>query len=810
MSSRSSRTAPPPYTEGTINSRNETSPLNQDFPRYERRRSPPTDSTSRIPWPTGILVAAVLCFVTVPVFSGFLINNFRVQTLNRRIHTLEFRLAQYPPAPTELDNLRRQYSDLKREWDLGLAAHKQLQDYDAWAQDRAAFEHEREQWLLARWEYHIDQDKWEQHRQTITDDMETWRKSKEDFDVNKEIWEREKGEWENERQTWRQEREAREREQERERQKWDQDHKREQQRWDQDHERERQRWDRDHQEEHDRWMRERESRQQQWDEEADRFRSSEGNTLGLTWTQVESHHCVAHGTREYTARLTFDSDRACEQMPVNVNGVIFTGSARQECKKDGSTLVSRWYIDKNEASCKMYWGDLVEKGCSSGKRRFEARLSGLSDGDDWMAMCSSTPMDIRGQHFDRPMQCEDRGAFYGKFGMWEVNDNACWTGHRLHKTVGTAHYYDTPAMYPNLPRANSSSNSSARTAPPPYSPGQAPSNGQHETSPLNVVFPGYGARTEPCSTSTSKTPFKLSSVLIAMTYIALFGVISIQALHLAKYPPTRAELAELKQEWDLELTAHKQMQDYDKWAQDRLAFERERDQWLVARREYLIDQDNWEQQRQSYEDDTESWRRAQEDYNLTKTFWDSEREAWELERKRWAREQEKRDKEWKADADKHRRGEGNALGVTWTGIESHHCVAYGTREYTARIAFDAAQACKQMPLTVNGAVFSSPQECTQDEDSFVSRWHIDVGEASCKVYWGDLSNKGCHGQGSSKRRYEARLWGAAGGEWEWIHMCRSTPIDIHGQHFKSPTECEDRGTFYGMFGIWDVDDDTCA
>ncbi|KAH9843820.1 uncharacterized protein C8Q71DRAFT_730139 [Rhodofomes roseus] len=382
------------------------------------------------------------------------------------------------------------------------------------------------------------------------------------------------------------------------------------------------------------------------------------------------------------------------------------------------------------------------------------------------------------------------------------------TGHRLHKTVVTAHYYDTPAMYPNLPRANSSSNSSARTAPPPYSPGQAPSNGQHETSPLNVVFPGYGARTEPCSTSTSKTPFKLSSVLIAMTYIALFGVISIQALHLAKYPPTRAELAELKQEWDLELTAHKQMQDYDKWAQDRLAFERERDQWLVARREYLIDQDNWEQQRQSYEDDTESWRRAQEDYNLTKTFWDSEREAWELERKRWAREQEKRDKEWKADADKHRRGEGNALGVTWTGIESHHCVAYGTREYTARIAFDAAQACKQMPLTVNGALFSSPQECTQDEDSFVSRWHIDVGEASCKVYWGDLSNKGCHGQGSSKRRYEARLWGA--GEWEWIHMCRSTPTDIHGQHFKSPTECEDRGPFYGMFGIWDVDDDTCA
>lgn len=41
-------------------------------------------------------------------------------------------------------------------------------------------------------------------------------------------------------------------------------------------------------------------------------------------------------------------------------------------------------------------------------QRFEAQLMNLRVVDDWLAMCSTTPIDILGNHFNGPKYCEKR------------------------------------------------------------------------------------------------------------------------------------------------------------------------------------------------------------------------------------------------------------------------------------------------------------------------------------------------------------------------------------------------------------------
>ena len=67
----------------------------------------------------------------------------------------------------------------------------------------------------------------------------------------------------------------------------------------------------------------------------------------------------------------------------------------------------------------------ISKGCINGMRvsyllhysgnrsltfsqRYEARLMNLHRGDDWDAMCETTPATINGVHYDHPMICEDK------------------------------------------------------------------------------------------------------------------------------------------------------------------------------------------------------------------------------------------------------------------------------------------------------------------------------------------------------------------------------------------------------------------
>ncbi|EPT02631.1 hypothetical protein FOMPIDRAFT_1059169 [Fomitopsis schrenkii] len=286
---------------------------------------------------------------------------------------------------------------------------------------------------------------------------------------------------------------------------------------------------------------------------------------------------------------------------------------------------------------------------------------------------------------------------------------------------------------------------------------------------------------------------------------------------MAAYPPTPAEFEAYKARWNTEYASHKR--DYDKWMHERAVFKEERENYEVAHKEHELDEENWVRQRQAYQDDTMRWRRAMDWYELAKRQWAEEQISWARERTRqqrawtekqarWAREREAREREWRDEAGLHRVHEGNTLGLSWGTVDAHQCVRYGTREYTARLGLDMQEACQHMPIVMNGEVVGVPHECLAEGDTLVGRWHVTESEVECRPSWGDLYDKGCLGDASGKRRLEARLWNLHDNE-DWMTMCATTPADIRGRHFDSPMHCENRGAFYGMVGMWDVDDYGC-
>lgn len=110
-------------------------------------------------------------------------------------------------------------------------------------------------------------------------------------------------------------------------------------------------------------------------------------------------------------------------------------------------------------------------------------------------------------------------------------------------------------------------------------------------------------------------------------------------------------------------------------------------------------------------DATLAWQKALQEHQAEQFRWVDEEKGWErerrnaeLERAQWARERTAREDRYRLDA-------GNTLGVFWEHIESHHCVGHGIREYTATVGFNADNACAHLPITVNGKMFTAPQEC---------------------------------------------------------------------------------------------------
>ncbi|CCM04876.1 uncharacterized protein FIBRA_07069 [Fibroporia radiculosa] len=159
----------------------------------------------------------------------------------------------------------------------------------------------------------------------------------------------------------------------------------------------------DHQRERDQWLRER----KEWEQKV----------------EERKKQCVAFGTREYVAQLGFNPMTTCKEMPLNIEDQVMDPLL---CQVRGKKEVEgHWHVD-GEPGCMPYWGSVDDKGCvAPGIHSWEARLWDLSQGDNWLAICSTAPADIAGRHFDSPTSCQDRGFFNGIVGVFHSADPSC-------------------------------------------------------------------------------------------------------------------------------------------------------------------------------------------------------------------------------------------------------------------------------------------------------------------------------------------------------------------------------------------------
>ncbi|KAK0227271.1 hypothetical protein EDD85DRAFT_957884 [Armillaria nabsnona] len=159
---------------------------------------------------------------------------------------------------------------------------------------------------------------------------------------------------------------------------------------------------------------------------------------GLAWANVTpSNRCLRFGTREYSAQLMGvprgeGGLRWCKEKAVIIHDTNIEKPVY--CTVDNSApadlrIFGYWTVDFNEPSGKTLWENFQDKGCvaiGSKTRRIEAHMGNHQPPwDNWREMCSTTPADYDGHHFDQPSSCDHRGIFSGVWGVWFVKDESC-------------------------------------------------------------------------------------------------------------------------------------------------------------------------------------------------------------------------------------------------------------------------------------------------------------------------------------------------------------------------------------------------
>ncbi|KAH8113445.1 hypothetical protein DFH11DRAFT_1602068 [Phellopilus nigrolimitatus] len=151
---------------------------------------------------------------------------------------------------------------------------------------------------------------------------------------------------------------------------------------------------------------------------------------GMSWDIPQpTTHCHAYGSRMYTASLSFipasfASGKACKYTPIKIHDQTF--EEPDSCVPKGLSDVRGYWLVHEKIECMPYWGSFADKGCQvSGKKRFEAPLYNLIEGDDWFGMCGSTPAEIRGEVYARPSSCDYRHGRGGMTGIWDIDDQNC-------------------------------------------------------------------------------------------------------------------------------------------------------------------------------------------------------------------------------------------------------------------------------------------------------------------------------------------------------------------------------------------------
>ncbi|KAK0438482.1 hypothetical protein EV421DRAFT_2021320 [Armillaria borealis] len=172
---------------------------------------------------------------------------------------------------------------------------------------------------------------------------------------------------------------------------------------------------------------------------------------GLTWTELTpSNRCLRYSTREYSALLRgvpSDKDglKWCKMKEITIHRIEFKNPAHCtiDVDKSGTTRAyGHWIVKSNEPRCMTTWEDFRDKarislfslGCAAKgskyrisciSKRIEAQMGNYQPlWDNWREMCSTTPADYEGHHFDRPDSCE-RSFFGGVTGVWFFKDESC-------------------------------------------------------------------------------------------------------------------------------------------------------------------------------------------------------------------------------------------------------------------------------------------------------------------------------------------------------------------------------------------------
>ncbi|KAF8074509.1 hypothetical protein FPV67DRAFT_584750 [Lyophyllum atratum] len=156
--------------------------------------------------------------------------------------------------------------------------------------------------------------------------------------------------------------------------------------------------------------------------------------------------------------------------------------------------------------------------------------------------------------------------------------------------------------------------------------------------------------------------------------------------------------------------------------------------------------------------------------------------------------------------------ETNPFGALWEVEKAGTCKSYGTRIYTSRLwhipsGQDWTEACKGSPMIINQVRYESPDVC-DDLGVFgmYGTWYVSSTDSYCLPHWGDKTEDEC--VDNSVRKWYARLWDISG-DVDWMTMCTTTPATVDGNHYDSPSQCDDKGIL-GAWGVWNVPDKSCS
>ncbi|KZP20204.1 hypothetical protein FIBSPDRAFT_954815 [Athelia psychrophila] len=153
--------------------------------------------------------------------------------------------------------------------------------------------------------------------------------------------------------------------------------------------------------------------------------------LGLYWDEPLTGSCISHGVRSYQARLldaasySYNPIVPCREMPLDIQGVSVKASY---CESKGKETWGHWNVE-NDPLCTPVFQAWREDACvapGSRRRLASARLDYITQGEDALQLCASTPIRFKDMYFDRPLSCAwSAWGAWGLWGHWEYDDNSC-------------------------------------------------------------------------------------------------------------------------------------------------------------------------------------------------------------------------------------------------------------------------------------------------------------------------------------------------------------------------------------------------